>query len=303
MANLQDLTIDDTGFLTIPKGNDSQRPSSAAKGQVRFNTETSEFENFTGSVWQYARLPKLNLEKMSLFLDAQNRKSYPGSGTTWFDISGNGRDSTLSGSPTIPQWNSNGWFSFAGGGEKDGSPTGAYVTLDSTATTTEPTVKPSGVTYQCWMRFTGEQPAGHSIYRGGGTVNHLEWKGSLSDGSWRTEAATDNGYNFGGGSPSYGGHLVDEWFCFTLVFENTGNRNVLWYRDGKLFDIGNMTGGDNPSGEHFEPSSFGRSTGSSNYLYSQSFQGDMSQLIVWDRALNEDEVRSSYLATIRPYYF
>jgi len=303
MADLQNLTIDDTGFLTIPKGNDNDRPSSTAKGQFRYNTETDEFEAYDGSIWRYARRPQLNLEKVSLFLDAQNRKSYPGSGTTWFDISGNGRDSTLTGSPTIPQWNSNGWFSFAGGGENDGSPTGAYVTLNNDATTTEPSIKPSGVTYQCWMRFTGEQPNGHAIYYGGATVHHLELRGpDLANLSWRTEAATENGYRFGGGPAPYGPEIQDKWFCFTLVFENTGDRNVYWYRNGKLFDTGDMTSGDNPSGEYFAPNAFGRATGSSSYLYVQSFKGDMSQFIVWDRALNEEEVRSSYLATLRPYY-
>lgn len=35
-----------------------------------------------------------------LHLDAANLKSYPGSGTTWFDLSGNGNNGTLSGGPT-----------------------------------------------------------------------------------------------------------------------------------------------------------------------------------------------------------
>lgn len=36
-----------------------------------------------------------------LSLDAADRNSYPGSGTTWFDTSGNGRNYTLVGSPTF----------------------------------------------------------------------------------------------------------------------------------------------------------------------------------------------------------
>lgn len=36
-----------------------------------------------------------------LYLDAANPTSYPGTGTTWFDLSGNGYDHTLVGSPTF----------------------------------------------------------------------------------------------------------------------------------------------------------------------------------------------------------
>lgn len=46
-----------------------------------------------------------------LHLDAANPKSYPGSGTTWFDLSGNGNDGTLVNSPT---YTTNSHFSFNG---------------------------------------------------------------------------------------------------------------------------------------------------------------------------------------------
>ena len=46
-----------------------------------------------------------------LILDASNLSSYPGTGTTWFDISGNGRNATLNNDPT---WNSSGYFELDG---------------------------------------------------------------------------------------------------------------------------------------------------------------------------------------------
>lgn len=45
-----------------------------------------------------------------LYLDAANKKSYPGTGTAWNDLSGNGRNSTLSNGPIF---NTN-YFSFDG---------------------------------------------------------------------------------------------------------------------------------------------------------------------------------------------
>ncbi|NBO99894.1 MAG: hypothetical protein EBU90_07165 [Proteobacteria bacterium] len=55
------------------------------------------------------------------YLDAKNPKSYPGTGTSWFDLSGNGRTASLQGSPTF---NSDGTFSINGAAFQ-------YVTLNS----------------------------------------------------------------------------------------------------------------------------------------------------------------------------
>ena len=44
--------------------------------------------------------PEINESGLVLCLDAGNTKSYPGSGTTWSDLSGNGNTGTLSNGPT-----------------------------------------------------------------------------------------------------------------------------------------------------------------------------------------------------------
>ena len=44
-------------------------------------------------------LPGVPVENLQVLLDATNYKSYPGSGTMWYDISGNGRHGTWSGTP------------------------------------------------------------------------------------------------------------------------------------------------------------------------------------------------------------
>jgi hypothetical protein len=45
--------------------------------------------------------PKIVTNGLVLALDAANNKSYPGSGTTWSDLSGNGRNLTLTNGPTF----------------------------------------------------------------------------------------------------------------------------------------------------------------------------------------------------------
>lgn len=107
MAILTSLTVNDTGFITLPSGTAEQRPT-AAGGLTRFNTNKSRIETYTGTEWTHPEsatvlqqpitLPSSNL---LLHLDAGNPSSYSGSGTTWNDISGNGRNFTWASTPTF----------------------------------------------------------------------------------------------------------------------------------------------------------------------------------------------------------
>lgn len=47
-----------------------------------------------------------------LYLDAANPKSYPGSGATWYDLSGKNNNALLNGNANNPTWNSSGYWSF-----------------------------------------------------------------------------------------------------------------------------------------------------------------------------------------------
>lgn len=58
----------------------------------------------------FSRGPNIVRDTLILALDAGSPRSYPGTGTTWFDVSGNGNNVNLSG----PTWNSAGYFAFDG---------------------------------------------------------------------------------------------------------------------------------------------------------------------------------------------
>ena len=57
--------------------------------------------------------PRIVTDGLVLYLDAANTKSYPGSGTTWTDISGKSNNGTLTNGPTFDSGN-NGSFVFDG---------------------------------------------------------------------------------------------------------------------------------------------------------------------------------------------
>ena len=52
-----------------------------------------------------AHSPSLVMNGLVLALDAANPKSYPGSGTTWTDLSGRGNTGTLTNGPTYSSAN------------------------------------------------------------------------------------------------------------------------------------------------------------------------------------------------------
>ncbi len=64
-----------------------------------------------------AHSPRIVTDGLVLCLDAGNTKSYPGSGTTWFDLSGNGNNGTLQNSPTYDT-NNLGSFSLDGSDDR-----------------------------------------------------------------------------------------------------------------------------------------------------------------------------------------
>jgi hypothetical protein len=57
--------------------------------------------------------PKIITDGLVLCLDAADRNSYPGSGASWFDLSGNNNNGTLTNSPTYNTGNG-GYLSFDG---------------------------------------------------------------------------------------------------------------------------------------------------------------------------------------------
>ena len=51
MATLKNVIINDTGFVTLPKGTTAERPATPVAGMVRYNTETSRNEMYNGAKW------------------------------------------------------------------------------------------------------------------------------------------------------------------------------------------------------------------------------------------------------------
>lgn len=101
MAILKNLTVNDSGYITISSGTTLQRPSSPAEGMLRYNTDFKLNEYYNGSQWVTTTGTNSIVQNgLALWLDAGISSSYPGTGTTWYDISGNGRNFNWVSSPS-----------------------------------------------------------------------------------------------------------------------------------------------------------------------------------------------------------
>lgn len=110
--------------------------------------------------------PSIVTSGLVLCLDAANVKSYPGTGTTWFDISGNGNNGTIDASGFV--YNPAGYFSMSTGGfTKSGTMSG--LTSNCTCVfwikTTDPQSLFWGTTNNV-NSFLGAYRSGNKYYNG-----------------------------------------------------------------------------------------------------------------------------------------
>ena len=125
--------------------------------------------------------PSIVRDGLVLHLDAANVKSYPESGTTWFDMSENGLNFTMVGTPT---WNSSGYFT--------GFTTGTYFECNNS--TGWSSIMPIGDTPRtiCALVYLANGSAyNHIIHWGTGGVSQQDYgltvyNNSLSDHHWST---------------------------------------------------------------------------------------------------------------------
>lgn len=118
MASLKNTTINDTGFIQMPSGTMAQRPASPVAGMLRYNTTTAYLEFYSGVSWQLIAGTGTiaAAANCTLYLDAGLSTSYPGTGTTWTDLSGNNNNFTIQNSSTWAYDGTNKCFNMSGSG-------------------------------------------------------------------------------------------------------------------------------------------------------------------------------------------
>ena len=182
--------------------------------------------------------PKIITDGLVLYLDAANKRSYPGSGTIWSDLSKNGNNGTLTNGPTF---NSANGGSIVFDGTNDYIDCGVSTSLNITGSiTTDMWVNYSstnntldgsligkysnsgGSTNQAWIVFLST-----SNYQSYGPGNTGPLSGELG---W---LASSNG-NFNGALIGSGEQIyINTWYNFVTIYDS-GNDSLLIYINGSL---------------------------------------------------------------------
>jgi hypothetical protein len=214
-------------------------------------------------------------------LDAANVKSYPGTGTTWSDLSGLENNGTLVNGVGFDSGNK-------------GTLTFDYTNDYVTTTGMENFSYTSGITVSVWHYNGG----GTGFYRGvvnNGTVADRIGGFDLRYGRENYFGGTNNGTrlawritNTGGTGSSIDIYAnVNEWHHYVGTYDNT---TVRVYKDGLLFDSITHSGGGQLK-TMSDSTTIGSSPGTSEYL-----DGKLSQVSIYNRSLSEQEIQQNFEA-------
>lgn len=209
-----------------------------------------------------------------LHLDAFNPKSYPGSGTTWFDLSGRGNNAVLINGPVFDNING-GTISFDG--------TNDYAQVSSHTLSTP-------ITISAFVRLTDLAKTMNTLIN---TIPHNVIAMSLNrSGAGQLEVYIGNGSGWLA-VPSISASVqmgINKWYH--VVFTSTGSGSTL-YIDGK--NVGTSV---------HSPSGWGSSyyIGTIGFASGEYFKGNIAQVSIYNRVISEAEIRLISNAFNKRYY-
>ena len=211
-----------------------------------------------------AHSPSIVLNGLVLCLDAANTKSYPGTGTTWTDLSGGGNTGTLQGSPT---------YSSANGGSLSFNGSSQYANCGN-AGNLQITVG----TISAWFNANN----GNSGYNGI-IAKRNAWGLFVADNvlvtfDWGNNAARSTGITVGNSTWNYAAMTFTETV-------GTPSNNAIIYLNGNPILTTTIK-----HSLHIEQVQVGEAN------FSQFFGGNISQASIYNRALSASEIQQNFNA-------
>jgi len=248
-----DLT--DSSFLQLTNNEFNQNFTSATEAST-WLTNNGYWNSYGGPV---------------LYLDANNLSSYPGIGTTWYDISGNGNDVTMVNSGSIA-WNNsspvyfstgaNGWFN---------NPSGSNLPIGN-----------ANYTLIIWVQLG-------STWGGNGLMSIGSFGTTNQSNAFRT-ASTNVLLNYWWANDLAGVSSVSPTDWFNAVATYDGTTRSIWVN-------GTLVGSDIPVGHNVITSALQiAKTGGNEFL-----NGNVGEVLIYDRGLTSGEILGIFNATKSRY--
>ena len=213
-----------------------------------------------------AHSPRMVTDGLVLALDAGNTKSYPGSGTTWKDLSGNSNNGTLTNGPT---------YSSADGGYLNFDGTNDYVDVSGS-------ISVSAATFLAWVRLDGDQSHFTGVIFSRSPASGMNFYSTSEQIAYHWNNAS-NTYNW------QSGLIVptQEW-CMISVNVNSSSATAYLCRSSGITSATNTV---SHSSITLDAINVGRDSSSGRDL-----DGRMSVAMIYNRALTAAEVAQNYNA-------
>ena len=214
-----------------------------------------------------------------MYLDAGNVLSYPGTGTTWFDLTTNNNNGFLINSPT---------YSSANGGSILFNGINQFVNIP---TTNISLVNVSQFSYSAWVKFNSEIP-------GNAFFSYGELNGFNSDilFAWSGGNLFFQVNNGSDGSGSYSYNTFNTWVNLSVVYDGSlfGNSNRLkLYVNGVLVTLTFSYTVPATTGFVSQPScELGDYVGDGSNVF--CINGNIATTLLYNRALTSQEVLQNY---------
>ena len=205
-----------------------------------------------------AHSPKIVTNGLVLCLDAANPKSYPGTGTTCFDLSGNNNNGTLVNGTTYSDTN-NGRFIFDGSND--------YITVSLNLQNTNYSV-------MAIARYTGTGQNRRVISSNSGNWLMGWWAGQ-----------TNKYFAEGWVSPETGGTAETSWICYVATGSQPSDSWAL-YRNGALIVGPNANGSNGPNGIRIGGSG----------VYGEYSACEVNYVSAYNRVLTATEIQQNFNA-------
>jgi hypothetical protein len=212
-------------------------------------------------------LPGIVTTNLSMFLDAGNSSSYPGSGTDWTDLSGNSRNGTLTGGPT---------YTSADGGSIVFDGTNDFVQCSGSITAT-------AATFVTWIRRNGTQSDYDGIiYSRGATATGIQFFGTTNRIAYTWNNAV-NTYTWNSGLT-----LPDLTWCMIAVSVTSSSATAYLCQSSGITSATNTV-------SHTSTTLNDIKIGQDD-LGGRFFTGNIATAMIYDRALSAAEITQNFNA-------
>jgi hypothetical protein len=212
-------------------------------------------------------LPGIVTTNLSMFLDAGNASSYPGSGTAWTDLSGNSRNGTLTNGPT---------YTSADGGSIVFDGTNDFVQCSGSITAT-------AATFVTWIRRNGTQSDYDGIiYSRGATATGIQFFGTTNRIAYTWNNAV-NTYTWNSGLT-----IPDLTWCMVAVSVTSTSATAYLCQSSGITSATNTV-------SHTSTTLNDIKIGQDD-LGGRFFTGNIATAMIYDRALSAGEITQNFNA-------